>query len=34
MVAIAKIIESGEHLKKVGRVASLKPEYKEKILKI
>ena len=34
MIAIAKIIESGEHLKRVGKVASWKPEYKERILKI
>jgi hypothetical protein len=34
MTTIAKIIESGEHLKRVGKVASLKPEYKERILKI
>lgn len=34
MRAISKIIESGEHLKRVGRVASWKPEYKEIILKI
>lgn len=34
MTAIAKIIKSGEHLKRVGKVASWKPEYKERILKI
>ena len=34
MITIYKIIESGEHLKRVGRVASWKPEYKERILKI
>lgn len=34
MVAIAKIIESGEHLKRVGRTVVFKPEYKELILKI
>ena len=34
MTTIAKIIESGEHLKRVGKVASWKPEYKERILKI
>lgn len=34
MTAIAKIIESGEHLKRVGKVATWKPEYKERILKI
>lgn len=34
MTAIAKIIERGEHLKRVGKVATWKPEYKERILKI
>lgn len=34
MTAIGKIIENGEHLKRVGKVASWKPEYKERILKI
>lgn len=34
MVVIARIIESGEHLKRVGRAVVFKPEYKETILKI
>lgn len=34
MLAIAKIIESGEHLKRVGKTVCFKPEYKEIILKI
>jgi hypothetical protein len=34
MITIYKIIESGEHLKRAGRIASWKPEYKERILKI
>ena len=34
MFAIAKIIESGEHLKRVGRIVCFKAEYKEIILKI
>ena len=34
MIAIAKIIESREHLKKVGRAVVFKPEYKERIIRI
>lgn len=34
MYAIAKIIESGVHLKRVGKTVYFKPEYKEIILKI
>lgn len=34
MLAIAKIIESGQHLKRVGKTVCFKPEYKEIILKI
>jgi hypothetical protein len=34
MIAIAKIIESKEHLKRVGKAVVFKPEYKERILRI